>query len=179
MRRALTCAVCGLVLACSRPAQGAVACQAQAGAGAHWAWRMIEHRRCWYRGRAGRPRAELAWPPAIVPLPQPRPPDAPPLESALALAFAPPAALPPVFVAVSPTPPAAKLPPPPRPPRVVQTISYRRDEVSVARLALALAALAVVLSAAMRVIHDGTIGRGHGGFGAWHSRLGRGAQPFA
>jgi hypothetical protein len=27
-----------------------------------WSWRLVESRKCWYRGRPGKPKDELRWP---------------------------------------------------------------------------------------------------------------------
>jgi hypothetical protein len=40
---------------------GVVACQASAGRGGHWAWRIIDGRKCWYGGKAGMSKNSLQW----------------------------------------------------------------------------------------------------------------------
>jgi len=62
-----------------------VRCRDTPGDGSYWSWREINGRRCWYRGNAGKPKAELYWGEAPLarpvtpvmplepPLPRPRP----------------------------------------------------------------------------------------------------------
>jgi hypothetical protein len=38
-----------------------IACQASAGSGAYWAWRMIDGRKCWYEGKPGMSKDNLRW----------------------------------------------------------------------------------------------------------------------
>jgi hypothetical protein len=39
----------------------AVDCQSQRGEEGHWAWREIDGKRCWYKGRAGMDKKLLRW----------------------------------------------------------------------------------------------------------------------
>jgi hypothetical protein len=42
---------------------GVIACQAAAGRDGHWAWRIIDDRKCWYEGKAGMNKTNLQWVP--------------------------------------------------------------------------------------------------------------------
>jgi hypothetical protein len=42
-------------------ARNGTACQAAAGSGGHWAWRMIDGRKCWYEGKPGMSKDHLRW----------------------------------------------------------------------------------------------------------------------
>src|SRR5262245_31470739 len=55
-------------------------CEPQRVTGGYWAYRIIDGRECWYRGRPGKPKNELFWPrapsapqPMDRPGPRPRP----------------------------------------------------------------------------------------------------------
>jgi hypothetical protein len=39
----------------------AIECQIEKGAGYPWAWRQIDGKRCWYKGKAGMDKKELRW----------------------------------------------------------------------------------------------------------------------
>jgi hypothetical protein len=39
----------------------AIDCQSQKGEEGHWAWREIDGKRCWYKGRAGMDKKLLRW----------------------------------------------------------------------------------------------------------------------
>jgi len=53
-----------ILLACVDSAQ-AVECQASSQDGlGHWAWRLIEGRKCWYKGASGMDKSLLHWPAA-------------------------------------------------------------------------------------------------------------------
>jgi hypothetical protein len=38
-----------------------IECRAAAGRGGHWAWRIIDSRKCWYEGKAGMSKDNLRW----------------------------------------------------------------------------------------------------------------------
>jgi len=40
---------------------GAVECQASPGQGGHWAWRVIDGKKCWYKGKADMSKGNLRW----------------------------------------------------------------------------------------------------------------------
>lgn len=40
-----------------------IPCQSAAGRGGHWAWRIIDSRKCWYEGKAGMSKNNLRWGP--------------------------------------------------------------------------------------------------------------------
>jgi hypothetical protein len=62
MRRSLI-VVC-VSFACISGAQ-AVECQASAlSSDSHWAWRLIDGRKCWYQGASGMDKSLLHWPAA-------------------------------------------------------------------------------------------------------------------
>lgn len=44
----------------------AIDCQTAKGAGHPWAWRQIDGKRCWYKGRAGMDKTKLRWPKAVT-----------------------------------------------------------------------------------------------------------------
>jgi len=39
----------------------AIECQSEKGAGYPWAWRLIDGKRCWYKGNAGMDKKLLSW----------------------------------------------------------------------------------------------------------------------
>jgi hypothetical protein len=45
----------------SSAAEAVITCQMSRGDGGHWAWRLIEGRKCWYRGDRGLSRSRLRW----------------------------------------------------------------------------------------------------------------------
>ena len=40
----------------------AIECQTNAQSGGYWAWRLIDGRKCWYKGESGMDKALLHWP---------------------------------------------------------------------------------------------------------------------
>lgn len=93
------------------------ACLTQADPKAHSAWRIIEGKKCWYRGYRGRARESLYWPPAREVPPMPldgldRAPSqgAEPLKDRIDRALE-------AIRANQPQPPPSQIPlPPPKPP---------------------------------------------------------------
>jgi hypothetical protein len=67
----LICGILTIVLALVRHAHGAdaiIECSAaRMSDRAHWAWREINGKKCWYRGEPGRPKALLRWDPSPRP----------------------------------------------------------------------------------------------------------------
>ena len=61
-RLSLLCVVLAAALTSSAGnAQSAVVCQSEKGAGYPWAWREIDGKRCWYKGKAGMDKKLLRW----------------------------------------------------------------------------------------------------------------------
>jgi hypothetical protein len=58
-----------LVLLGAIPAASAVECKAELppSRSEWWSWRIIDGKRCWYRGRPGTSKANLQWPKGDVP----------------------------------------------------------------------------------------------------------------
>jgi hypothetical protein len=67
----LLCAT-AFVFACAasaRAADNVTLCAASQGAGkSYWSWRTIDGRKCWYIGRASKPKSELRWQPLNSPV---------------------------------------------------------------------------------------------------------------
>src|SRR5712671_5592914 len=42
----------------------AIECQTSVQSGDHWAWRLIDGRKCWYKGASGMDKSLLHWPAA-------------------------------------------------------------------------------------------------------------------
>jgi hypothetical protein len=49
----------GMCVSCS--AYAAIPCHTGKTGDAYWSWREIDGRRCWYRGRPGKPKDQLYW----------------------------------------------------------------------------------------------------------------------
>jgi hypothetical protein len=59
-----TSAMIGLacaLLAGATDSAGAIQCATRAGSNGHWAWRVIDGRRCWYPGQPGLSKSNLHW----------------------------------------------------------------------------------------------------------------------
>jgi hypothetical protein len=62
MRRGLSATCVALAtLSASIGAAHAVECRSEKGEGYPWAWRQIDGKRCWYRGKAGMDKKLLQW----------------------------------------------------------------------------------------------------------------------
>jgi hypothetical protein len=63
MHRAITksCAFLAVALIGSAGNAGPIECQSEKGAGYPWAWRQIDGKRCWYKGKAGMDKKLLRW----------------------------------------------------------------------------------------------------------------------
>ena len=63
MRRFFLFFLAMCILFVTNPAAQALECQAgiQDGDG-HWAWRLIDGRKCWYKGAVGMDKSQLHWP---------------------------------------------------------------------------------------------------------------------
>ena len=62
----LSCVVLGVALIGSA-GNAQVECQSEKGAGYPWAWREIDGKRCWYKGKAGMDKKLLRWEPTKAP----------------------------------------------------------------------------------------------------------------
>jgi hypothetical protein len=51
-----------VVLLCPRAASAAVICHSRKGDDSGWSWRLIDGRKCWYRGRHRLHKTQLHWP---------------------------------------------------------------------------------------------------------------------
>lgn len=50
-----------VALTCSAGNAQPIVCQSEKGAGYPWAWREIDGKRCWYKGKAGMDKKQLRW----------------------------------------------------------------------------------------------------------------------
>ena len=60
-RLSISCVVFAAALTGSVSAAHAVECQSEKGAGYPWAWREIDGKRCWYKGKPGMDKKLLSW----------------------------------------------------------------------------------------------------------------------
>ena len=60
-RMTISCAVLAVALIGSAGNAHAIDCQSEKGAGYPWAWRQIDGKRCWYKGKAGMDKKLLRW----------------------------------------------------------------------------------------------------------------------
>ena len=60
-RLSISCVVFAAALTGSVTAAHAVECQSEKGAGYPWAWREIDGKRCWYKGKPGMDKKLLSW----------------------------------------------------------------------------------------------------------------------
>jgi hypothetical protein len=56
-----SCAFLAAALLGSAGNAHAIECQSEKGAGYPWAWRQIDGKRCWYKGKAGMDKRQLRW----------------------------------------------------------------------------------------------------------------------
>ncbi len=60
-RLSISCVVFAAALTGSVSAAHGVECQSEKGAGYPWAWREIDGKRCWYKGKPGMDKKLLSW----------------------------------------------------------------------------------------------------------------------
>lgn len=60
-RMTISCAVLAVALIGPAGNAHAIDCQSEKGAGYPWAWREIDGKRCWYKGKAGMDKKLLRW----------------------------------------------------------------------------------------------------------------------
>ena len=60
-RITISCALLALVLTGSTGSAHAVDCQSDKGSGYPWSWRLIDGKRCWYKGNPGMDKKLLRW----------------------------------------------------------------------------------------------------------------------
>jgi hypothetical protein len=56
-----------LLVSLASTSAAAVECSAVQGGGGHWSYRYIDGKKCWYLGRAHKPKSELHWPAQVRP----------------------------------------------------------------------------------------------------------------
>jgi len=62
-----SCALLAFALIGSAGNARAIECRSEKGAGYPWAWRQIDGKRCWYKGKAGMDKKHLRWPETRMP----------------------------------------------------------------------------------------------------------------